>query len=287
VSGTAAESALLTALVPVRAYHPVYLGRALGSILAQTSPRWRLLIVDDGADEGLAAVAAAALADDRARLIRGEGRGLASALNTGMRHATTDFVAILLGDDLWAPEAVEVLTSTIERHPEADFLHSGRVFVDGDDRPLSSPYLPAESFTLAEFARGSPVKHLLCWRRERGLAVGGLDEAIRHMGPDDYDFPWTMAEQGARFVAVPEPLYRLRDHRDSFRLTTHVPRSVHVRELRRVLRKHGVGRLETERRILGARRGYLRQCLYRNRLDRWLKERLGHDARRGWREPYA
>ena len=35
-----------------------------------------------------------------------------------------------------------------------------------------------------------------------------------------------------------------------------------------------------------ARATYLRQCLYRSRFDRWIKERLGYDPRRGWRQSY-
>jgi hypothetical protein len=113
-----------------------------------------------------------------------------------------------------------------------------------------------------------------------------MDEAVRFVGPDDFDFPWTMAEHGARFHAVPEALYLARDHREGFRLTTHVPRSVQERELRRIFRKHGLPRAAARRRIAKARETYLRQCLYRNRLDRLLKRRSGFDARSGWREPY-
>jgi len=29
-------------------------------------------------------------------------------------------------------------------------------------------------------------------------------------GPDDYDFPWTMAEAGAVFCAIKDPLYLYR-----------------------------------------------------------------------------
>ena len=109
---------------------------------------------------------------------------------------------------------------------------------------------------------------------------------VHSIGVDDYDFPWSLAEAGARFMAVPECLYLVRDHRDGFRLTTHVPRSVQVRALRRIMRKHGVGRARVDLIVVEAKRGYLRQCLYRSRLDRWLKERLGHDPQRGWRESY-
>jgi glycosyltransferase involved in cell wall biosynthesis len=274
----------LTVLLPVRHYQPEYLRRAAASILAQTSPRWRLLVVDDGADREMGAVLAPLLADPRARLVASEGRGLAAALNTGMREADTEYVAILLGDDLWSPDAVGVLARSIEENPEVDVFHSSRRFIDGDDAPISGIYPAREAVRLADFVHGSPVKHLLCWRRRLALELGGLDERLA-VGPDDYDLPWTLCEHGARFMAVPECLYFLRDHRDSYRITTHLPLSVHLRHLRRMMRKHGVGRLARERALLVARHDYLHQCLFRNRLHRRLRERTGYDARRGWREP--
>jgi glycosyltransferase involved in cell wall biosynthesis len=286
VPATATTGPLVTALIPVRTYHAEFLRRALDSVFGQTSPRWRLLVIDDRADSGLADVIGSAVEDPRVALVASDRPGLAAALNTGMRVAATDFVAILLGDDMWTPDAVAVLTAHIERNPQVDFFHSGRVFVDADDRPLSSCYEAPASFTLDDFISKSPVKHLLCWRRDLALAIGGLDETIANVAPDDWDFPWSMAEHGATFMSVPGCLYLHRDHREGFRLTTHLPRSRHVRELRRMLRKHGVGRFRTEREILAAKRGYLRQCLYRNSLDRWLKQKLGFDPRRGWREPY-
>jgi len=130
------------------------------------------------------------------------------------------------------------------------------------------------------------VKHLLCFRRSMALAVGGVDESINSVGPDDYDFPWTMADHGARFHAVPECLYIYRDHRRAYRLTTHLPKSVHTRELIRILRKHGTSWPTTLRRVRAARRGYLNQCLYRNRFHRWLVQRWGIGGEREWRQDY-
>jgi O-antigen biosynthesis protein len=279
--------ALVTALMPVRAYHETYLRRAVASLMEQTSPRWRLVVVAERQDaEELGAVLAAPLHDERVGLVVNEGRKLAGALNTGMRRASTQFVAILLGDDMWAPGAVAVLADHIERFPQVDFFHSSRVIVDEDDRPVSRVYQAREQFSLEDFVRSSPVKHLLCWRRTAGLEIGGIDETLNSVGPDDYDFPWSMAEAGARFMAIPDCLYLYRDHRDSFRLTTHLPLSTHVRELRRILSKHGVAPVAIERTLVRARAGYLRQCLYRSPLDRWVKERRGYDAARGWRQSW-
>lgn len=280
------SEARVTALLPVKRYDPVFLERAVGSILDQTSPAWRLLIIVDGAGRGLRRVLAPALSDARVAVVRNEGRKLSGALNTGMRQAATDFTAIVLGDDMWAPEAVKVLASCIERFPDVDFFHSSRRCIDRDDRAISNVYRAHEHFELERFVQGSPVKHLLCWRREQALAMGGLDETLNCVGPDDYDFPWSMAEAGARFMAIRECLYLYRDHRDSFRLTTHVPLNVHVRELRHILRKHGVDEDLIEDRLAAARDTYLRQCLYRSRGDRWLKTLLRSDPHRGWRETY-
>jgi glycosyltransferase involved in cell wall biosynthesis len=234
----------------------------------------------------LAALLEDSLADARIGLVANEGRGLAGAFNTGMGHATTDFVATLLGDDLWAPETVEVLGRRIADSPDADFLHSSRRYIDGDGRPISGVVRGRESVTLADFASGTPVKHLLCWRRDLALSFGGMDEAVDHAS-DDFDFPWCMAEHGATFAAVSECLYVYRDHREAYRLTTDVPRSRQARQLAAVLRKHGVDRTTIRERVEEAERSYLRQALYSSSLDRSLKRLTGADHRSGWRETYA
>jgi len=270
------SAAAITVLVPVKWYWPSYLRQALDSVRGQTSPAWRLLVVCEPDNKtGVRERIADHLDDDRAGLILNEGRKLAGALNTGMRHARTEFVAILLGDDLWSPAAVEVLTQHIRSHPEADFLHSSRRIIDARGAEVGPVQRSREDVRAEHFGPTSPVKHLLCWRRSMALAAGGMDETLNSVGADDFDFPWLMAEQGAVFHAVPDCLYLYRQHRSCYRLTTHLPRSVHARELRRILRKHGVGWLATQRAVLAGRHGYMRQCLYRSPVDRWLKRRVG------------
>ena len=279
--------AIVTVLLPLKHYHPRYLEEAVGSILAQTCPDWRLIAIVEPEDEGrFRSLLSGALQDPRIRLVLNRGRRLAGAFNTGMQEAETDFVAILLGDDLWEPRAVEALRVGMLAHPTADFFHSGRRIIDEDGRPLSSAHPPLDRVSAADFAWRSPIKHLLCWRRALALSFGGMDDSFHHVGTDDYDLPWTMLEHGAVFQPIHECLYVHRDHREAFRLSTHIPRSVVLRDLRRLLRKHHVGVLLTERVLWRARREYLRQCLYRNRLDRWLKLRLGVDPRSGWRQEY-
>src|SRR2546422_409196 len=121
----------LTALMPVKAYHERYLREAVDSVLKQTCPDWLLLVIAPKRKHAeLRRVLGERPADPRIELIALEGRQLGGSLNTGMRRAGTDFVAILLGDDVWSPDAVEILTSHIAAFPEIDFFHSARRAMD-------------------------------------------------------------------------------------------------------------------------------------------------------------
>src|SRR5437867_3595431 len=277
----------VTVLMPLKNYHPVFLRKALESVMNQSCPYWRLLIIVEKGDfEHFRRLLAIELADSRIEIIPNEGRKLAGALNTGMRHARTNFVAILLADDMWSADAVLTLTNHIAGFPEVDFFHSSRRYIDEHDRPISSVYKSKSSFSLEDFRSSSPVKHLLCWRKEKALSSGGMDESLNSVGPDDYDFPWCMAESGAKFMAVEECLYIYRDHRDGYRLTTHLPLTVHKKELRRIMRKHGVNDAAIEHTISVAASTYLRQCLYESFLDKCIRTVLRYRQPPVWKEKY-
>jgi len=231
----------ITVLLPCGVQKREYLLEAVGSIRGQTSPRWHLLVGLDpspppGVDEWLAAVD-----DPRVRRLTADRPGFAPVLNALLRAATTPFVAILLSDDRWAPHAVETLLRHRVRDPAVDFFHSARRYIDAAGRPFGDVMPSRRSFTLDDFRRqGSPVKHLMCWRRELALAIGGMNEALSPHGCDDYDFPWRMAEAGAVFRAVNECLYEYRVHDEAPRLTTHTPLQMQIATLERMFRSHGV-----------------------------------------------
>jgi hypothetical protein len=223
------------------------------------------------------------LADPRIDVVVNRGRRLAGAINTGMQVATSPFVALLLGDDMWTRQAAGVLATHVDANPAVDFFHSSRMIIDEQDRPITPVLESRASFVDADFRWGSPVKHLLCWRRKFGLAVGGVDESIQAIGADDYDFPWTMAQAGARFKAIPDCLYLYRNHSAGHRLTTDTPLSVNIRDVNAILRKHGVA-WATRALIIGSRwrHGSLGdQSKYRTRVTKGLAEWLERSSRKG------
>lgn len=258
----------ITILMPCRAQTRAFFDDAVRSIVAQTSSDWRLVVIVDADSPPDLAEWTAAFADARIETIVSDG-GLARALNSGMRHAATTWVAILLSDDRWDASAVAVLQRTITAHPEADFLHSARREIDatGTRRGVVAPSRARVDAT-AFATLGSPVKHLLCWRRERGLAIGGMDETLT-IGPDDYDFPWRMLEAGCRFHAVPECLYEYRVHHAGPRITTDHPLRGQLRSLTAMFAKHDVPEAATAAFLQHATDSYLVKELLFDFEDDW------------------
>jgi glycosyltransferase involved in cell wall biosynthesis len=280
------RGSLITVIMPLKYYYDEFLQKSIQSIIQQSCPHWNLSIVVEKTDFAkFQELLEKELNDPRIDIIINQGAEFPGAINTGMRDAKTDFVGILLADDMWSRDAVTVLHDYITKNPQVDFFHSSRIVIDEDDTPISSIYYSKQNFSLSDFRWGSPVKHLLCWRKDKGLMIGGIDETILK-AQDDYDFPWTMAENGATFKAVRECLYYYRNHCECHRLTSHRPLSVAKRGIRGILKKHGIGFLS---RIFivekMSRCGSLgNQSIYRNILDRWIKEKLGYNAKKDWKQ---
>ena len=225
-----------------------------------------------------------ALAEDCATLgspsSSAEGMRSRGRSTPGMRRATTEFVAVLLGDDMWAPEAVGVLNAAIGRDPGAGFFHSARMIVDEEDRPDLERPPGEESFSLTDFVRrlAGQAPPLLAsragtlGRRDRRDARGGRH---RRLG-----LPLDDGRGGRgvrRRAGVPLPLPRSSRllPPDDARLRSQRA----VRAQRRVRRSTGSAGCGPS--AVWSRAAATRQCLYRNTLDRWVKgaARLG----RAWR----
>ncbi len=272
--------------MPCRNVGASYFRAALDSVRAQSSPRWRLCIAIDADDDGSTAALLSqpdAWSDPRMTVIGSYARRITGTLNAGLRHVRTPYVCILHADDLLEEQAIAVLEDNILRYPSVDYFHSSRRYIDDDGRQIGVREA-CEAFALDDFKRWGPVKSVHCFRVAAALAIGGMDETLGLHGADDYDFSWCMAEAGFAFKAIPEYLYRVRDHRRHERLTTHVPLDTQIAESVKIWKKHGMTEAEIQEQIRTRSAGYLRQALYLNDDDRREKERSGFDIRTGWRE---
>lgn len=110
-----------------------FLEEAIQSVLAQTYPRWELLLVDDGSSDASSAIARrhAERAPARVRCLEHPGHrnlGMSASRNLGLKHARGEYLALLDADDVWLPEKLERQVAILETHPEAVLLFGAPLY---------------------------------------------------------------------------------------------------------------------------------------------------------------
>jgi hypothetical protein len=98
--------ALVTVVVPVKD-GARFLVECLDTLVAQSDPRWRAVVVDDGSRDASTVLGRwYARKDARFTFVRQKNRGVSVARNVGALRATTRWVSFLDGDDWYYPDAV-------------------------------------------------------------------------------------------------------------------------------------------------------------------------------------
>lgn len=91
-----------------------YLNQCLDSVISQTWKNLEIICVNDGSPDNSAAILKQyAAKDSRFKIITRPNGGLSAARNTGLRHATGDYIFFLDSDDYINPECLEELASNI------------------------------------------------------------------------------------------------------------------------------------------------------------------------------
>jgi glycosyltransferase EpsE len=201
----------VTVLLPVWRCEPEVLGRAFGSIAAQSYDELEILVLPNGSDT-VTREAAIRLCDGepRARVIKLERANLAAALNVGLEQARHELVARMDADDVCAPERIGVQVAAMEGRAEVVALGTAYEIVGEDGETVglvTAPVDPGEArwrlLVSNPFAHGS-----MMLRRSVVLEAGGYDESFERS--QDYEL-WVRlsVEMGLEVCAIPEVLYSL------------------------------------------------------------------------------
>jgi glycosyltransferase involved in cell wall biosynthesis len=150
-----------------------YVGEAIDSVLAQTTPAAEVIVVDDGSDDGSGDVAAGY--GPPVRCIRNAHGGIAAARNTGIEAATGEFFAFLDADDRFRPDKLEKQLAAFRNDPELDvvFGHVTEFIspdLDDDTRALLRP--PQHDVPW-------PTTNLMLVRRDAFMRVGPYSTELK------------------------------------------------------------------------------------------------------------
>jgi glycosyltransferase involved in cell wall biosynthesis len=99
-------------LLPTFQPNPVFIHRAIQSVIDQTHDNWSLYIVQDGGDITLTQILGEPR-DPRVHFLSIPHQGKAAALNHAMKHGHGKYVAYLDDDDIWYPNHLEVAISAM------------------------------------------------------------------------------------------------------------------------------------------------------------------------------
>lgn len=108
-----------------------YVAYTLQSLLDQTYKNFEAIIIDDGSPDNSIELCKSFL-DPRIKIVQQANRGLPGARNTGIRHATGDYLSFLDADDLWLPNKLEKHVEHLNNSPEVGISFSYSAFIDGE-----------------------------------------------------------------------------------------------------------------------------------------------------------
>ncbi len=201
--------------------HEKYLAECIESVLCQTFQEWEMIILNDGSGDRTSEIAATYRdRDKRIRLVNQEHVGifrLSETYNLGVEMSCGIYLAILEGDDCWAPNKLELQVAAMQNEPDAVLCWSMARCVNADKRVVfyTSPDADAPD---AKFYFNDPVGSMMniflyrncipaltiLIKKESLLQTGGFKQVF---GLPLVDLPtlYELAVIG-RFIFIPETL---------------------------------------------------------------------------------
>lgn len=181
--------------------------QAVASALAQDPSPIEVLICDDGSGavtEAKLRELATESAQVRYLRVDPSAKRPAPARNLGINEARGEWIAFLDDDDRWLRGKLATQTELIETNAY-DVIASDALRTSGGRYfgPRSGPLLPDPRM----IADANPIiTSTAVARRSALLEVGGFETDRWLGGMEDYDLWLRLADQGARFVVIDEPL---------------------------------------------------------------------------------
>jgi glycosyltransferase involved in cell wall biosynthesis len=187
-----------------------FVGEAVASALGQIGADVRIVIVDDGSNDGTTPAICDALASERVEVVHQANAGPGAARNAGVKLAATEFVVFLDADDTLDPTFVQKLHGAIKEEELQGFRVSHAYCQEVlTDQAHGTWKVPAWDPMLLLVTNLHPITTLL--RRSCFEEVGGFDESLGG-NYEDWDLWLKLSERGYRGARVREPLFFWRRH---------------------------------------------------------------------------
>lgn len=193
--------------------HSRFIERCLRSIIEQTLPPAKLLVIDDGSKDDSVRVIERVLQDCPfpSELIARPNAGLCRTLNQGFEQSAGEYFAYLGSDDMWLPEFLERRVALMQQNPNAVLGYGNAFLTDDNDNRLQNSADWAENKigdTRKMLLLGiSPVSSTVFYRRSALEKVRWNEDSKL----EDYEFYLKLSTIG-EFVFDPNVYSTWRQH---------------------------------------------------------------------------
>lgn len=176
----------ISIIMPVYDPPPLFLKKALDSVLSQVYQNWELCIADDASTntEIHNILKKYKEEDPRIKLILRQTNGhISLASNSALELATGDFVTFLDHDDELTPHALYMVINELNENQNLDLIYSDEDAINKNNKPISHHFKPDWDPDL--FFSYNYICHLAVYRRSILDKIGGLRTGFE--GAQDYD----------------------------------------------------------------------------------------------------
>lgn len=264
----------ISVLIPCYNYAH-FLQDCLNSLINQTHTNWEAIVVDDCSTTGDSYTIIEALNEKRVHFQKNiSNKGLGITLNTAFAASKGDYVIILSADDVLAPQALELLLSSLNSTPCAD-CSFGDIQLFGNKNTVWRYSIKTErDMTLGQWIPGAGVLMKRSFWEDLG---GHSEDRTFSIGNLDWDFWLTATRHGFTTTHIPIPLYLYRIHGVSTSSTRarhdYLTRECMLKKHKSLFEKYGTEKEFISQGYCNALTSCLRAQDWSNARDVWKKAR--------------
>jgi glycosyltransferase involved in cell wall biosynthesis len=203
-----------------------FMKQTVASVLNQTDPNWRLIVVDDGYPDESVPRWFADLNDSRVSYSRNDQNlGANGNFQKCLGLLSAEFCLVMGADDLLEPDFVQVVHDTISKHPTISMIHPGVKVIDEVNVEISTrsdrvKQNIRDSFQLQEVRSGeSLATSLMKGNWMYFPAITWRTKTIQDIGfrpgfkvCQDLGLAMDLIMQGGQMVVIENEIFRYRRH---------------------------------------------------------------------------
>lgn len=236
-----------------------YLSESIESVLQQTYKNWELILVDDGSTDKTAEIAKHfSQMDSRVRYEKNpENLKLPRSLNRGFSLANGDYLTWTSDDNLFYPQALEIMVETIE-NKQSDFVFASCDLIDAGGKIFDS-WEMKEKMELRKILGANIVGACFLYTRKVYEIIGDYDANL--FLAEDFDY-WQRVFAKFRVSPIEEKLYAYRNHGEN------LTNSTKIEKIQEITEKTLLKNAKLYQKLDFVQKFYLYEGLYRLQTDK-------------------